>query len=112
MPKIPSMKVTELVKALTNGHSYKIVGIRPGEKLHETLIGEDEGRNAVDMGDSYIILPQDGIRSKRGSHEDLQPNLPSQFCYRSDTNDKWLSQSDLKTYLNEALKPDMETRHV
>ena len=112
VPKTPSVKVVELVKALTNNYSYKITGIRPGEKIHETLIGEDEGRNTVDMGDSYIILPQDGIRLKRRGHEELKPNLPSQFSYRSDTNDKWLNQSDLKTYLNETLKPYLETMHA
>lgn len=109
VPKIPSMKVVDLVKALTGNNSYKITGIRPGEKIHETLIGEDEGRNTVDMGDHYVILPQDVSRIKRKDHEDLQPNLPSQFSYNSDTNDKWLDQSDLKTYLNEILKPYLET---
>ena len=112
VPKIPSVKVVEMVRALTDNCSYKITGIRPGEKIHETLIGEDEGRNTVDVGDKFIVLPQNEIRLTRSGHKELQPNLPSQFCYRSDTNDKWLNQSDLKTFLNETFGAYKETTNV
>jgi UDP-N-acetylglucosamine 4,6-dehydratase len=57
VPKIPSMKMTELVQAMAPGATTKIIGIRPGEKLHEMMISSDDARKTVDLGDRYAIEP-------------------------------------------------------
>jgi UDP-N-acetylglucosamine 4,6-dehydratase len=96
VPKIPSMKITDLIAALPGECTYKVVGVRPGEKLHETLIGEDEGRNAVDVGDYYIVLPQFEFETKRKAPFTDSLKVPAGFTYRSDTNGRWLTVSDLR----------------
>ncbi|MET3682983.1 UDP-N-acetylglucosamine 4,6-dehydratase [Alkalibacillus flavidus] len=94
VPKIPSMKVTDLAEAIAPNVNQKIVGIRPGEKLHEAMITEDDARKTVDMGSYYIIQPEFNFWKKEYAkagnpvHED--------FSYLSNTNDQWLSVSDLK----------------
>ena len=55
VPKIPSMKIVDLARAIAPECSHKIVGIRPGEKIHETLIGEDEGRNTIEYNECFIV---------------------------------------------------------
>ena len=98
VPKLPSMKVTDLVTALAPGASLKIVGIRPGEKLHEEMISVDEARHTVDRDDHYTILPeiewthQERLEGKR---------LPEGFHYASDNNDDWLDSERLGAMLNE-----------
>src|SRR4029079_3650220 len=57
VPKIPSMKIVDLAKALAPDAEIDIVGIRPGEKLHEVMVTEDEARNSSDIGDRYAIMP-------------------------------------------------------
>lgn len=99
IPKIPSMKVSDLVKAMPGNCKYKVTGIRPGEKLHESLFGEDEGRNAFDMGDHFVILPQFKFESKRRSRFANGARVPDGFSYRSDTNDRWLTAEDLQAAL-------------
>ena len=65
MPKIPSMRILDLVKAVAPDCEYEVIGIRPGEKLHESLISKDEGRNTVDMDEHYVILPLSANGSKK-----------------------------------------------
>ena len=104
IPKIPSMKIVDLVKAMPGSCTCKFVGIRPGEKLHETLVGEDEARKASDKGDHFIILPQFEFQMKKtGSLKELS-TLPLGFAYRSDNNDKWLTTDDLKKLIGEWTK--------
>ena len=57
VPKIPSMRIIDLAKALAPDAELRVVGIRPGEKLHEVLLTEDEARQSVDLGDRYAIMP-------------------------------------------------------
>lgn len=93
IPKLPSMNIMDLVKAIGAGCEVDIVGIRPGEKLHESMISEDEAPQAVDLGQRFAILPAHPWWSS-----DYLPHgakLPDGFAYRSDTNDRWLSLDEL-----------------
>jgi UDP-N-acetylglucosamine 4,6-dehydratase/5-epimerase len=93
VPKIPSMRIVDLAKALAPEAELREVGIRPGEKLHEVLLTEDEARVSFDLGDRYAIL-----RSR--SDWEVQPSergvaLPDGFRYASDNNDIWLTDEQL-----------------
>lgn len=94
VPKIPSMKVTDLAKSMAPDLKLETVGIRPGEKLHEVMVPEDEARNTVEFKDYYVIQP---------SFQWWEPTLlsegkpvPTNFSYRSDNNTEWLSESQLE----------------
>ncbi len=90
VPKIPSMRVLDVAAALAPGAERVITGIRPGEKLHEVLLTEDESRNTVDVGDRYVIAPPRLDRVLTAGE-----TLPDGFRYSSDTNDRWLSAEEL-----------------
>ncbi|MFA5031663.1 MAG: UDP-N-acetylglucosamine 4,6-dehydratase (inverting) [bacterium] len=96
IPKIPSMSVVTLAEAISGKKAYKVIGIRPGEKIHETLINEDEGRNTVDMGKYFIIVPQFEFEIKGHKYNTKTSKIPDNFVYKSDTNDKWLSLGELR----------------
>jgi UDP-N-acetylglucosamine 4,6-dehydratase/5-epimerase len=95
VPKIPSMKVLDLAKAVAPNREYEVIGIRPGEKLHESLISRDEGRNTVDMDKHYVILPLSANGSKKFYKYSKYPRMAEGFSYRSDKNDRWLSAEDI-----------------
>ena len=98
VPKIPSMKVTEVAETLAPGMAHKLVGIRPGEKLHEMMISADDARNPVDLGDRYAIEPA----FVEYTREPLQGGrLDDEFSYASDTNHEWLDGPGLIAMLDE-----------
>jgi UDP-N-acetylglucosamine 4,6-dehydratase (inverting) len=98
--KIPSMKVTDLAEAVAPGIKHEIIGIRPGEKLHEQMIGEEDSLSTFEYDEYYKILPvindwkhdpkriKDGIKVEDG------------FTYNSGTNDEWMKVSELQDWLN------------
>jgi UDP-N-acetylglucosamine 4,6-dehydratase len=100
VPKIPSMKVVDLAAALAPDLPTKVVGIRPGEKLHEIMISTDDSRQTVDLGDRYAIEPA----FVEYSRKPLEGSRPAEdFCYASDTNDDWLSGKALLAVLDESM---------
>jgi len=104
VPKLPSMKIVDLARAVEPECRFKIIGIRPGEKLHETLISEDEARMVRDLGKYYVILPQFIFRKKDlEKHYKRYPGVEEGFVYRSDRNNWWLSVEDLRHILVEKL---------
>ena len=97
VPRIPSMKIIDLVAAIAPRSETIEIGIRPGEKLHEEMISPDDSRRTVKQKDKYIISPV---------YPDWAFTLPNGealaegFSYRSDTNDLWLSIDDLKKIID------------
>jgi len=105
VPKIPSYKITDVAKAIAPKAEIKIIGIRPGEKLHELMISEDDARHTVEFDDFYVIQPDFNWWSghKRLVEQGGKP-CPDGFSYRSDTNSEWLSIEDLTTIVAEFLE--------
>ncbi len=89
VPKIPSMRILDVADTLAPGAERVITGIRPGEKLHEVLLTEDESRHTYDIGDRYVITPP------RLDHVANGEALPDGFRYSSDGNDQWLTPDQL-----------------
>jgi UDP-N-acetylglucosamine 4,6-dehydratase (inverting) len=96
IPMVPSMKITDLTKAMNPDCVFKIVGIRPGEKLHEKLISYDEARNTKIFDDAYVILPQFFEGSEMHEKYKNCPYVPEGFEFASNTSEQWLSSEELK----------------
>lgn len=94
IPKIPSMKVTDLAKAIAPECEIEIIGIRPGEKLHEAMIMEDDARHTVEFDNYYVIQPEFTWWKKEKHLEGKK--LSDGFAYTSDSNTDWLTIEQLK----------------
>lgn len=99
IPKLPSMKIVNLARAIAPDARIEYIGMRPGEKLHEAMISSDESRSTLEVVDRYVMLPAD--RPTTIQHwKKIGVPLPEGFAYVSDTNDTWLSAQDLWDLLN------------
>jgi len=95
VPKIPSCTVADLARAVAPEAKIEIIGIRPGEKLHEVLISEDEARQTVEMPDMYVVQPAEALWFGR-DWEAKGSLLKDDFRYASNTNTDWLSVEQIK----------------
>jgi len=102
VPKIPSMRITDLAKAVAPDCEIDIIGIRPGEKLHEVLLMEEEGRNTVIYDGMYVIMPNYSWW-QRQNYKNGAP-LPDGFSYASNLNDEWLGIDDLSKLMADSSK--------
>ena len=98
IPKIPSMRVVDLAKAIAPGCTIERIGIRPGEKLHEVLVSEDEARHTVELPEMYIVQPPEDVWFGR-AWSDRGRALPEGFRYSSDTNDQWLDLAAIQSFV-------------
>jgi UDP-N-acetylglucosamine 4,6-dehydratase len=99
VPKIPSTKITELANAMAPGMAHTIVGIRPGEKLHEVMITEDDARVTLEMNDRYLIQPWFKSWENANYAAAGAKPVPDGFRYASDTNPVWLEDSEISAML-------------
>ncbi len=93
VPKIPSMRMLDLAECIAPGCEIQTIGIRPGEKLHEVLVSEDEARNTLEMEDRYVIQPSHSWW--RRENWSVGKPLADGFRYASETNDRWLTGREL-----------------
>lgn len=99
VPKLPSIKIIDIIPLLGEKLDYEVTGIRPGEKLHEVMIPEEETRNCIDMGNYYIIQPNHhwwNISSFKEAVESKGKPMEGGFEYASGSNTQWLTQIELK----------------
>ena len=102
VPKIPSYKILDLVKAFSANPKIKVIGIRPGEKLHEELISSNDSNNTIELKDYFIILPQYELKTFVYYKKKFRAKLVKKdFMYQSNTNNKFLNISDLKKIVKE-----------
>ena len=101
VPKIPSYKILDIAEAIAPGVRQEIVGIRPGEKLHEEMITDTDSLNTIDLGKYYAILPSVSFCYNEQEYLDHHKaeKVPFGFKYNSGTNDKWETVESLKNLI-------------
>jgi len=103
IPNIPSMKIDHLFKAIAPNAKREVIGLRPGEKMHEILLTEHESRNAVSVGSYFVVLPE--IKSGDGNYGKYfktGKKLVKNFQFTSDANTAWLTDKDIKKHILKA----------
>lgn len=107
IPKIPSCALADLAEAVAPGCKIEVIGLRPGEKLHEALLPADEALQTVELADRYIIHPSHPYWDYQGRKKHGPPNCREGFSYASDTNSHQLSIDEIRAlvdrYLNSTL---------
>ncbi len=98
VPKIPSMHVIDLARTIAPASQIDVIGIRPGEKLHEVLVSEDEARHTLELDDMFVVEPQEAFWFGHGWRQRGR-SLPEGFRYASDSNDRWLTPEEIRELL-------------
>jgi UDP-N-acetylglucosamine 4,6-dehydratase (inverting) len=109
IPKIPSYKITDVAKAIGPNCEHKLVGIRPGEKIHEEMITSSDAFFTYDLGKYYVIIPQTPIWKTEDFIAECNAELvPEGFAYNSGTNKEWETVDTLRKLIKEHVDPNFE----
>ena len=96
VPRIPSMKITDLAKAVAPNAELVEIGMRPGEKLHEEMISADDSRRTVVLKDRFVVMP---VVAEWGYTAPDGELMDEGLAYRSDTNSLWMTQTDIREFI-------------
>jgi len=116
IPKLPSYRITDVAEAVCPYCTQEIVGIRPGEKLHEEMITPADSFNTIELDDYYAICPDNslyqglGVEDYRKHHNGEM--VPVGFSYTSGENPDWLSVEDLRNQIQEHVDPTFEVKQI
>ena len=106
VPKLYSFKILDLISAMVGKGNFDVIGIRPGEKLHEVMIPKEESLNCIDLGDYYILQPMltwwNNAEFKKNIGK-VGKTVDNYFEYSSDSNTNWYKENDLKKILKRVL---------
>lgn len=109
VPKIPSYRITDVAEAIAPNCEQKIVGIRPGEKLHEEMITETDSLNTIELEDYYVICPSTPLWDKQAYCKHFNgKEVPLNFTYNSGTNDEWLTVEQLREQVKQHIDPNFD----
>jgi UDP-N-acetylglucosamine 4,6-dehydratase len=108
VPKIPSMRVVDLARLIGPTCRHEIVGIRPGEKLHEMMVEPESGHNTLDCGTHYVIQPLLAFWDPSVNGYGSMRSCPPGFAYTSGANDRWVEPEEMKQMILELNVPDTE----
>ncbi|HTA63888.1 MAG TPA: polysaccharide biosynthesis protein, partial [Xanthomonadaceae bacterium] len=104
VPKIPSYRITDVAEAIGPECEHPVVGIRPGEKVHEEMITASDSYNTIDLGRYFAILPSAGLYTVASYCEAHAGNpVPSGFAYNSGTNAEFLTVEQIRSLIREQL---------
>lgn len=98
VPRIPSMKIVDLARAVSPNSKLVEIGMRPGEKLHEEMISADDSRRTIVLTNRFVVTP---VVAEWGYNTPVGDFMPEGLAYRSDTNDMWISTSDIKNFIDQ-----------
>lgn len=96
VPRIPSMKIVDLANAVAPGAKLEEIGMRPGEKLHEEMISADDSRRTIILENRFVVTP---VVAEWGYETPIGSRMPEGQAYRSDTNELWMSELDIKNFI-------------
>ena len=99
VPKIPSMRIVDLARSIAPNLPHRIVGIRPGEKLHEVMITEEDSRTTLELNDRYVIEPAFAWWRRDTYLDNGARSVVDGFRFASDSNDEWLDTEGLRLML-------------
>lgn len=109
IPKIPSYRITDVAKAIGPSCEHKLVGIRPGEKIHEEMITSSDAFFTYDLGKYYVIIPQTPVWNAKDFISEFNAKLvPDGFAYNSGTNNEWENVDTLRKLIKEHVDPNFE----
>jgi len=97
--KIPSMKITDIAQVVSPNAKHKIIGLRPGEKLHEEMISKEDSYSTYEYASYYKILPQINNWGKDKKRIKNGVKVAENFVYNSENNTKWMTKNDLKNWI-------------
>ena len=109
VPKIPSYSIVDVAKAIGPNCTHRIVGIRPGEKIHEEMITSSDSFTTYDLGKYYVILPQvSRWKIDDFVHKFSAKRVKEGFTYNSGENSDWLTIEDIRTLINKHVNPNFK----
>lgn len=107
VPKIPSYRITDVATAIAPNCRHEVVGIRPGEKLHEEMVTETDAINTIEFKEYFVILPSMGLWDVNKFMQEFDGKAcPANFAYNSGTNNEWLSVEQLRDLIREHVDAD------
>jgi UDP-N-acetylglucosamine 4,6-dehydratase/5-epimerase len=100
--KIPSIKIMDIAKAINSNKKINVIGVRPGEKIHEQMIGSEDARNTYEFSNHFVIFPDNEIILRKHYKLNNLKKVKENFIYSSDKNNEWMTVKELSLWIKKS----------